>query len=111
MTVEVVVPEDFIGDVISDLNGRSGNIEHMEPGAGGTQEIKAKVPLAEMFGYATDSEVDDVRAEGRIQWSLRTMRSFRPSLAEELVMKMTGRRVAKAMGCGLCGRQLRLFAL
>src|SRR5881296_1445746 len=53
MSVEVVVPEQYMGDVIGDLNSRRGKIERMEPRAG-TQVITAKVPLAEMFGYATD---------------------------------------------------------
>jgi elongation factor G len=53
MSVEVVTPEDFLGDVIGNLNGRRGRIEHLEP-VGGSQSVKASVPLAEMFGYATD---------------------------------------------------------
>jgi elongation factor G len=53
MSVEVVTPEDFLGDVIGNLNGRRGRIEHLEP-VGGSQSIRASVPLAEMFGYATD---------------------------------------------------------
>ena len=53
MSVEVVVPEDYMGDVIGDLNGRRGSITHLEVATGGTQVIEAKVPLAEMFGYAT----------------------------------------------------------
>jgi len=53
MSVEVVVPEQYMGDVIGNLNARRGKVERMEPRAG-TQVITAKVPLAEMFGYATD---------------------------------------------------------
>ena len=53
MSVEVVTPEDYLGDVIGNLNGRRGRIEHLEP-VGGSQSVKASVPLAEMFGYATD---------------------------------------------------------
>src|SRR2546423_10419239 len=53
MAVEVVTPEDFMGDVIGDLNRRRGRIEGMEP-RGNTQVIRAFVPLAQMFGYATD---------------------------------------------------------
>jgi elongation factor G len=53
MSVEVVVPENYMGDVIGDLNSRRGKVERMEPRAG-TQVITAKVPLASMFGYATD---------------------------------------------------------
>jgi elongation factor G len=53
MAVEIVTPEQFLGDVIGDLNARRGRIEGIEPGPGGTQTIRAHVPLAEMFGYAT----------------------------------------------------------
>jgi elongation factor G len=53
MSVEVVVPEQYMGDVIGDLNSRRGRVEHMEVRAG-TQVITARVPLSEMFGYATD---------------------------------------------------------
>lgn len=53
MKVEVVVPEEFMGDVMGDINSRRGRIEGIEPRAG-AQVIRAYVPLAEMFGYATD---------------------------------------------------------
>jgi elongation factor G len=54
MKVEVVVPEGFTGDVVGNLSSRRGNIEGMEPRGVGMQAIQAHVPLAEMFGYATD---------------------------------------------------------
>ncbi|HHH41383.1 MAG TPA: elongation factor G [Chloroflexi bacterium] len=54
MKVEVVVPEAYTGDVVGDLNARRAQIERIEPRAGGLQAIDALVPLAEMFGYATD---------------------------------------------------------
>ncbi len=53
MSVEVDTPEDYVGDVIGNLNGRRGRVEQIEPAPAG-QVIKASVPLAEMFGYATD---------------------------------------------------------
>jgi elongation factor G len=53
MSVEVVTPEEYLGDVIGNLSGRRGRIEQLEP-VGGSQSIHASVPLAEMFGYATD---------------------------------------------------------
>ncbi len=53
MKVEVIVPEEYMGDVIGDINARRGRIEGMEPREG-VQVVKAYVPLAEMFGYATD---------------------------------------------------------
>jgi elongation factor G len=55
MKVEIEVPEEFMGDVIGDLSSRRGRVEGMEPIAGtGIQKIRSMVPLAEMFGYATD---------------------------------------------------------
>jgi elongation factor G len=53
MAVEVVTPDEYLGDVMGDLNSRRGRVEGLEP-RGNAQAIKAKVPLAEMFGYATD---------------------------------------------------------
>ena len=53
MSVEVVTPEQFLGDVIGDLNRRRGIVEGQEVGPGGTRVVKSKVPLAEMFGYVT----------------------------------------------------------
>src|SRR5438105_10782597 len=53
MEVEVVTPQEFMGDVIGDLNSRRGQVEGMDP-RGNAQVVRAKVPLAEMFGYATD---------------------------------------------------------
>ncbi|MEW6045732.1 MAG: elongation factor G, partial [Bacillota bacterium] len=53
MSVEVVTPEEFLGDVIGDLNARRGHVEGMEP-RGNAQVVRARVPLATMFGYATD---------------------------------------------------------
>ena len=53
MKVEITVPEEYMGDVIGDVNSRRGRLEGMEP-EGGNQLIKAFIPLSEMFGYATD---------------------------------------------------------
>jgi elongation factor G len=53
MAVEVVTPDEYLGDVMGNLNSRRGRVEHLEP-SGNAQSIKAKVPLSEMFGYATD---------------------------------------------------------
>ena len=66
MKVSVIVPEDYMGDVIGDLNARRGQILGMEarPGA---QQIDALVPLSEMFGYATDLRS---RTQGRGQYSM-----------------------------------------
>jgi elongation factor G len=54
MKVEVVAPEEFLGDIISQLNARRGEIQGMEVRPGNAQAVKGMVPLAEMFGYATD---------------------------------------------------------
>ena len=54
MKVVTIVPDDYMGDVIGDFNSRRGQIQSMEAGSGGVQEITAFVPLSEMFGYATD---------------------------------------------------------
>ncbi len=53
MAVEVVTPDDYLGDVMGNLNSRRGRVESLEP-LGNSQSIKASVPLSEMFGYATD---------------------------------------------------------
>jgi elongation factor G len=53
MNLEIVVPEEFVGDAIGDLNGRRGRIKSLE-NRKGIQIIQAEVPLAAMFGYATD---------------------------------------------------------
>src|SRR5437879_13826789 len=54
MTLEVLVPEDQMGDVLADLNSRRGRVLGMESTGGGLQRIKAHVPMAETFRYATD---------------------------------------------------------
>jgi len=66
MRVEVVVPEEFMGDIIGDLNSRRGHIQSMDA-RGGTQIINARVPLSEMFGYATDLRS---RTQGRATYSM-----------------------------------------
>jgi elongation factor G len=67
MTLEVVTPEDFMGDVISDINRRRGRISGQEP-RGNTQVISALAPLAEMFGYATDVRS---RTQGRATFTMQ----------------------------------------
>ena len=66
MKVVVVVPEEYMGDVIGDLNSRRGQVEGMDS-RGGTQEIRAKVPLSEMFGYSNDLRST---TQGRGQFSM-----------------------------------------
>ena len=68
MAVEVITPEDYLGDVMGNLNGRRGRIESMEP-LGNAQVIRASVPLSEMFGYATDlRSMSQGRAEFTMQF-------------------------------------------
>jgi elongation factor G len=86
--VEVVTPEDYMGDVIGDLNGRRGHIGNMDERAG-ARVITAEVPLAEMFGYATDLRS---RTQGRATFTMQ-FHSYKPvpdSIAEELVAKVRG---------------------
>ena len=66
MAVEVRTPEEYMGDVIGDLNQRRGNIQSMTD-ATGVKVIDAKVPLSEMFGYATDLRS---KTQGRGQYSM-----------------------------------------
>ena len=54
MKVEVVVPEEFLGDVLGQINGRRGTIQGMDVRPGNAQAVRALVPLATMFGYATE---------------------------------------------------------
>jgi len=54
MKVEAVVPEDYVGDIVGDFSSRRGEIEGMEPRSGGVTAVRSLVPLAEMFGYATN---------------------------------------------------------
>ena len=90
MAVEVIAPEDFLGDVIADLNSRRGQISGMEMGPGGTQTIRADVPLAQMFGYATT-----IRSltQGRASYTMEPSHyeELPKTLADDLVMKATGR--------------------
>ncbi|APE07179.1 translation elongation factor G [Alteromonas sp. RW2A1] len=67
MKVEVTTPEDWMGDVVGDLNRRRGMIEGMEDGVAGVKMIRAKVPLSEMFGYATDLRS---QTQGRASYSM-----------------------------------------
>ena len=67
MGVEVVVPEEYMGDVIGDLNARRGKVRGFEDRAG-AKVVSAQVPLAEMFGYATDLRS---RTQGRATFTMQ----------------------------------------
>jgi len=89
MAVEVVVPEEYNGTVMGDLNSRRGRIEGMEL-RGTTQLIKASVPLSEMFGYATELRS---RTQGRGSFTMHFGRyeEVPGALAEEIVNKVQGK--------------------
>jgi elongation factor G len=89
MAVEVVVPEEYMGDVIGDLNSRRGRIEGMEL-RGTTQIIKSMVPLSEMFGYATELRS---RTQGRGSFTMHfgKYEDVPAALAEEIVNRVQGK--------------------
>ena len=85
MRIEVTMPEEFMGDVIGDLNSRRGQIEGMES-RGSTQVVRAFVPLAQMFGYVTDlRSMTQGRATSSMEFSHYA--EVPASLASELVQK------------------------
>ncbi len=89
MRVEVVVPKDYMGDVMGNLSSRRGQIQSQED-RGGTQIIQARVPLSEMFGYATDLRS---RTQGRATYSMHFDR-YEPApqnVSEEVVARMQGK--------------------
>jgi elongation factor G len=89
MSVEVVVPEEYMGTIIGDLSSRRGRIEGIEHRAG-SQVIKAMVPLAEMFGYATNMRSN---TQGRATFSMHFSRYEEAprAVAEEIVAKVQGK--------------------
>jgi elongation factor G len=93
MKVEVVVPEEFMGDVLGDLSSRRGRVEGMER-RGSTQIIRSTVPLAEMFGYATDLRS---RTQGRASYTMHFLRYEQtpPAISEEVIARVQGRAVGK----------------
>jgi elongation factor G len=88
MAVEVVTPEDYLGDVMGNLNSRRGRVESLEQ-IGGSQSIKASVPLSEMFGYATDLRS---MSQGRATFTMQFDRyeEVPQSIASEIVDSQTG---------------------
>jgi elongation factor G len=87
MAVEVVTPEEFLGDVMGNLNSRRGRVEAMEP-IGNAKSIKAKVPLAEMFGYVTSLRS---MTQGRADFTMQFERyeEVPQSIAAEIVAAQT----------------------
>ena len=88
MAVEVVTPEDYLGDVMGDLNARRGRVEGLEP-RGNAQAVRARVPLATMFGYATDLRST---TQGRATFTMQFERY------EEVPQSIAGEIVSAAQG-------------
>jgi len=88
MAVEVVTPDDYMGDVIGDLSSRRGKVEGMEQ-RGASQVVRAQVPLAEMFGYATDLRS---RTQGRATYTMQfhSYQQVPESISREIVARVRG---------------------
>jgi elongation factor G len=88
MDVEVTTPEEYMGDVIGDLNGRRGKVEGMHQ-RGNSQVIRAQVPMSEMFGYATDLRS---KTQGRATYSMQfnSYQDVPDSIADEIVAHRRG---------------------
>ena len=90
MKVEVLTPDQYMGDVTGDLNRRRGMLEGMDSRAG-VQVIKAKVPLSEMFGYVTQlRSLSTGRATSTMEFSVIMLR-HQTNIAEEVIAKVKGK--------------------
>lgn len=89
MKVEVTIPEEYMGDVIGDINARRGRIEGMDPRPGGITAVRGYVPLAQMFGYSTDLRS---RTQGRGQYTMQFDHydEVPKSISEEIISKRQG---------------------
>jgi elongation factor G len=88
MRVEVTVPDEYMGDVIGELNSRRGRIRNLEPRQG-LQVIQAHLPMAEMFGYATDLR-SATQGRGNYTMHFHQYEEVPKTIGEELVAKVTG---------------------
>jgi elongation factor G len=88
MAVEVVTPEDYLGDVIGDLSSRRGRVEGMEQ-RGASHAVRAQVPLSDMFGYATDLRS---RTQGRATYTMQfdSYQEVPESVSREIIARVTG---------------------
>ncbi len=88
MAVEIVTPEEYMGDVIGDITSRRGRVQHMEA-RGNAQVVSCRVPLAQMFGYATDLRS---ATQGRATYSMQfsNYEQAPKSVSEEIVAKAAG---------------------
>jgi elongation factor G len=91
MAVEVITPEDYMGDIVGDLNRRRGSIQNMGEAPGGAKEITAEVPLAEMFGYATAMRS---MSQGRASYSMEFKKYAEAprNITEDVIAKNASRR-------------------
>ncbi|AMP20319.1 elongation factor G [endosymbiont 'TC1' of Trimyema compressum] len=89
MKIEATIPEEYMGDVIGDINSRRGRIEGMDPRPGGVTVVRGFVPLAEMFGYATDLRS---RSQGRGTYVMQFdhYEAVPKSISEEIIEKRRG---------------------
>ena len=90
MKVEVETPEDYMGDIMGDLNRRRGMVQGMDDLPGGGKAIKAEVPLSDMFGYATDMRS---MSQGRATFSMEFSRYAETpkNVAEAIIAKFSGK--------------------
>ena len=88
MKVEVVVPEEYLGDIMGDITSRRGRVEGMEA-RGNAQVVRAMVPLAEMFGYATSLR-SNTQGRGSILNAFDHYEEVPKSIAEEIIKKNKG---------------------
>ncbi len=89
MGIEVVVPEEYLGDVMADIQGRRGSIDQMSTTAGGSRSIRGFVPLSEMFGYATALR-GMTQGRGTYTMELHSYREVPERLMDQLVGKARG---------------------
>ena len=89
MAVEITTPEEYMGDVIGDVNSRRGQVNAMEDRAG-AKLVKAKVPLSEMFGYVGDLRS---KTQGRANYSMvfDSYAEVPSSVSEEIISERTGK--------------------
>lgn len=88
MKVEVVMPEEYMGDIMGDITSRRGRVEGMEA-RGNAQTVKAKVPLSEMFGYATSLR-SNTQGRGTYSMHFDHYEEVPKSIGEEIIKKTTG---------------------
>jgi elongation factor G len=89
MDVDVIIPEDYLGNVMGDINSRRGKIESQSQRGGNTYQVEAKVPLSEMFGYATSLR-SNTQGRGNYSMAFSHYEPAPKSISEEIVKKRNG---------------------